>query len=103
MAIVSNLIYSKMNKKNMTKKNKKPPGEKLKNHHGKSQKNGFKHNKKNKLKLSNGNSNSTQLNYTPEAKGPPPIEIQFAKKLASNEPTIRDKAVKKLKKWLIAR
>ena len=32
-----------------------------------------------------------------------PLEIQFAQKLAGNEPQTRDRAVKKLKKWLAAR
>ena len=38
-----------------------------------------------------------------EVGGRPPIEIQFAQKLAANEPTIRDRAVKKLRKWLVSR
>jgi len=33
----------------------------------------------------------------------PPVEIQFAQKLASNDPVMRNRAVKKLKKWLEAR
>ena len=33
----------------------------------------------------------------------PPVEIQFAQKLASNDPIMRNRAVKKLKKWLEAR
>ena len=33
----------------------------------------------------------------------PPVEIQFAQKLASNDPVMRDRAVRKLKKWLAAR
>ena len=40
---------------------------------------------------------------TLEFGGRPPIEIQFAQKLAANEPRIRDRAVKKLKKWLVSR
>eukprot|EP00092_Neocalanus_flemingeri_P025716 GFUD01027880.1.p1 GENE.GFUD01027880.1~~GFUD01027880.1.p1 ORF type:complete len:1062 (+),score=358.52 GFUD01027880.1:60-3245(+) len=32
-----------------------------------------------------------------------PVEVQFAQKLAANEPPVRDKAVKKLKKWFGAR
>jgi len=32
-----------------------------------------------------------------------PIEVQFAQKLAANEPWVRDKAVKKLKKWFGAK
>ena len=32
-----------------------------------------------------------------------PIEVQFAQKLAANDPTMRNKAVKKLKKWFAAR
>jgi ribosomal RNA-processing protein 1 len=32
-----------------------------------------------------------------------PIEVKIAQKLASNEPKIRDRAVKKLTKWLSAR
>ena len=33
----------------------------------------------------------------------PPVEIQFAQKLASNDPIMRNRAVKKLKRWLEAR
>jgi Nucleolar protein,Nop52 len=33
----------------------------------------------------------------------PPIETLFAQKLASNDPVMRGRAVKKLKKWLEAR
>ena len=33
----------------------------------------------------------------------PPVEVQFAQKLASNDPIMRNRAVKKLKKWLEAR
>ena len=33
----------------------------------------------------------------------PPVEIQFAQKLACNDPVMRNRAVKKLKKWLEAR
>ena len=29
-----------------------------------------------------------------------PVEVQFAQKLAANEKTIRDRAVRKLKLWL---
>ena len=32
-----------------------------------------------------------------------PVEVQFAQKLAANEPGLRNKAVKKLKKWFSAR
>lgn len=32
-----------------------------------------------------------------------PVEVQFAQKLAANEPWVRDKAVKKLKKWFGAK
>jgi len=32
-----------------------------------------------------------------------PVEVQFAQKLAANEPQVRDKAVKKLRKWFGAR
>ena len=32
-----------------------------------------------------------------------PVEVQFAQKLAANEPPVRDKAVKKLKKWFGAK
>jgi len=32
-----------------------------------------------------------------------PVEVQFAQKLAANEPWVRDRAVKKLKKWFGAR
>ncbi len=32
-----------------------------------------------------------------------PVEVQFAQKLAANDPVTRDRAVKKLKKWLKAR
>ncbi len=35
--------------------------------------------------------------------GAPPVEIQFAQKLASNDPVMRNRAVKKLKRWLEAR
>ena len=34
---------------------------------------------------------------------PVPVEVQFAQKLAANEPVIRNKAVKKIKKWFSAR
>ena len=34
---------------------------------------------------------------------PATVEVQFAQKLASNEVTIRNKAVKKMKKWFSAR
>ena len=34
---------------------------------------------------------------------PVPVEVQFAQKLASNDPTLRNKAVKKIKKWFSAR
>ena len=37
------------------------------------------------------------------AKSSAPIEVQFAQKLAANEPPIRAKAVKKLRSWLAAR
>jgi hypothetical protein len=29
-----------------------------------------------------------------------PVEVQFAQKLAANEKTVRDRAVRKLKLWL---
>ena len=90
----------KMNgKNNMLKKNKKMHGTKHKKLHGKTRKNTFYHRKNIKPNLIK----STLLDYTPEVGGHPPIEVQFAKKLAANEPTIRDKAVKKLKKWLMSR
>ena len=38
-----------------------------------------------------------------ETSSAPPVEIQFAQKLASNDPVMRNRAVKKLKRWLEAR
>ena len=92
-----------MNGKNkMMKKNNKT-GFKGKNHNNKVTKNGFAHKKNFKQKFKNRSTNSTKFTYTPEDKNIPPVEVQFAKKLAANEPNIRDKAIKKLKKWLTSR
>ena len=41
--------------------------------------------------------------YCPDFTMKAPIEVQFAQKLAANEPGMRNKAVKKLKKWFSAR
>jgi len=41
--------------------------------------------------------------YLRQGKMKAPVEVQFAQKLASNEPWVRDKAVKKLKKWFGAK
>lgn len=70
--------------------------------HGKSKKT-FIHKKYIKSNSHNGKSNSKQFQYTPEVGEIPPVEVQFAKKLAANEPAVRDKAIKKLKKWLMSR
>ena len=67
--------------------------------HGKSRKNTFIQKKRNHFNKSNGISNQ----YEPETGDVPPVEVQFAKRLAANEPIIRDKAIKKLKKWLTSR
>jgi hypothetical protein len=96
------IMQSKMNgKQNMSKKNKKMHGTRPNKLHGKTRKNTFYHRKS--TKPHSNNAKSAQLQYTPEVAGHPPIEVQFAKKLAANEPAIRDKAVKKLKKWLMSR
>ena len=93
-----------MNGKNkLMKKNNKKGDFKVKKLHGKNRKNGFSHSKSKGTNFKNGISHSKDFQYTPEVGRTPPVEVQFAKKLAANEPTIRDKAIKKLKKWLISR
>lgn len=92
-----------MNGKNkMMKKNNKS-GMKGKNPNNKATKNGFVHKKNFKSKFQKHKANSKVFTYTPENKEIPPVEVQFAKKLAANEPNVRDKAIKKLKKWLTSR
>ena len=92
-----------MNGKNkLMKKNNKKSDFKLKKLHGKNRKNGF-HGKNRRSNPKNGISTSKRFQYTPEVGRTPPVEVQFAKKLAANEPTIRDKAIKKLQKWLLSR
>ena len=85
----------------LNKKSKRPHGAKPKKLHGKNKKPQFRR-EKGVMKHSKIKKHKTPQ-YVPEAGARPPIEIQFAQKLAANEPTIRDKAVKKLKKWLISR
>ena len=94
----------KMNGKNrFMKASKKKGAMKTNKLHGKSRKNTFIHKKRNHFNKFNGISNSNLHQYEPEAGDVPPVEVQFAKRLAANEPIIRDKAIKKLKKWLISR
>ena len=94
----------KMNGKNrFMKANKKKGVIKTNKLHGKSRKNTFIQKKRNHFNKSNGISNSNQHHYEPETGDVPPVEVQFAKRLAANEPIIRDKAIKKLKKWLTSR
>jgi len=47
--------------------------------------------------------NATANGADAETSDAPPVEIQFAQKLASNDPVMRNRAVKKLKRWLEAR
>ena len=88
-------------KMKMMKKNKKSDM-KNKRPQNKMAKKGVFHKKNIKSKFKN-NANSKEFTYTPENREIPPVEVQFAKKLAANEPSVRDKAIKKLKKWLTSR
>ena len=84
------------------KKSKRPHGTKPEKFHGKSKKEPFKHGKR-VMKNSSIKTKGKLPQYIPEVSGRLPIEVQFAQKLAANEPTVRDRAVKKLKKWLMTR